>query len=97
MIVETELIETKRGAAFGMKVKLGDLPLFIIKGEKGYLVCGYFDRKIIEKAKDSCAIIPGVKSFPEMLRKRVDYVSKKAQRLGVKRGMTGIRALDRMV
>lgn len=97
MIVETELIETKRGAAFGVKVKLGDVPLLIIKGENGYLVCGYFDSKVIEKAKDCCAIISGVKSFDDMMKKRVDYVSKKAQKLGVKRGMPGYRALDKLI
>ena len=97
MIVESELIETKRGAAFGIKVKLGDAPLLIIKGEKGYLVCGYFDRKAIDRLGDCCAIIPGVKTFEEMKRKRVDYVSKKAQKLGIKRGMPGIRALDKLI
>jgi uncharacterized protein YunC (DUF1805 family) len=97
MIVETELIETKRGAAFGVKVKLGDVPLLIVKGEKGYLVCGYFDNKTIEKAKDCCAIVSGAKSFDDMMKKRVDYVSKKAQKLGVKRGMPGYRALDKLI
>lgn len=97
MIVETELIETKHGAAFGVKVKLGEVPLLIIKGEKGYLVCGYFDSKIVEKAKDSCAIVSGVKSFDDMMRKRIDYVSKKAQKLGVKKGMPGYRALDKLI
>jgi uncharacterized protein YunC (DUF1805 family) len=97
MIVETELIETKKGAAFGIKVKLGSVPLLLIKGEKGYLVCGYFDKKTIEKAKDCCAVIPGVKSHEEMLRKRIEYASRKAQDLGIKRGMTGIRALDRLI
>jgi len=97
MIVETELIETKRGAAFGVKVKLGDVPLLIIKGEKGYLVCGYFDSKVVEKVKDCCAIIPGVKSFDDMMKKRIDYVSKKAQKLGIKRGMPGFRALDKLI
>jgi len=97
MIVETELIETKRGAAFGVKVKLGEVPLLIIRGEKGYLVCGYFDNRVVEKAKDCCAIIPGVKSFDDMMRKRVDFVSKKAQKLGIKRGMPGFRALDKLI
>jgi len=97
MIVETELIETKHGAAFGVKVKLGDVPLLIIKGERGYLVCGYFDSKVIEKAKDCCAKVPGAKSFDDMMKKRVDYVSKKAQKLGVKRGMPGFRALDKLI
>jgi len=97
MIVESELIETKKGAAFGIKVKLGEAPLLVVRGEKGYLVCGYFDRKIVEKLGDCCAIIPGVKTFEEMKRKRVEYVSKKAKKLGIKKGMPGIRALDKLI
>lgn len=97
MIVETELIETKCGAAFGVKVKLGDIPLLIIRAEKGYLVCGYFDTKAIDRAKDCCAMVPGVKSFDDMMKKRVAFVSKKAQKLGVKKGMPGYRALDKLI
>ncbi len=77
MIVETELIETKRGAAFGVKVKLGDVPLLIIKGEKGYLVCGYFDSRAAERAKDCCAIVPGVKSFDDMMKKESIMLARK--------------------
>jgi uncharacterized protein YunC (DUF1805 family) len=97
MIVESEFIETKRGAAFGIKVWLGDSPLLIIKGEKGYLACGYFDTKVIEKMKDCCAIISGVKTFEDMKHKRVSYVSKKAKKLGIIKGMPGLRALDKLI
>lgn len=97
MIVESELIETKRGAAFGIKVWLGDVPLLIIRGEKGYLACGYFDTKTIEKLNDCCAVIPGVKTFEDMKHKRVTYVSKKAKKLGITKGMPGLRALDKLV
>ena len=97
MIAESELIETKKGAAFGLKIKLGETPLLIIKGEKGYLACGYIDRTAASKMKDICAIIPGVKTFEDMLNKRVQFASKGAQKLGIKKGMTGIGALDKLI
>jgi uncharacterized protein YunC (DUF1805 family) len=96
-MIGTELIETKKGAALGVKITLCETPLLLIRGEKGYLACAYFDSKTVEKAGDCCAIIPGVKSFSDMLKKRVQFASKKAQKIGVKRGMTGARALDKLI
>ena len=97
MIVETELVETKKGAAFGIKVKLGKAPLILVRADNGYLVCGYFDRKVVDKLRDCCAIVPGVKSFGDMKRKKVAYASKAAQKLGIKKGMPGERALDKLI
>jgi uncharacterized protein YunC (DUF1805 family) len=97
VIVETELIETKKGAAFGIKVKLGKAPLILVRADKGYLVCGYFDKKVVEKLRDCCAMVPGVKSFDDMKRKKVAYASKAAQKLGIKKRMPGVVALDRLI
>lgn len=96
-MIETELVETKRGAALGVKIMLCEAPLLLIRGENGYLACGYFDSKTVEKMGDCAAIVPGAKSFSDMLKRRVQFASKKAQKLGVKRGMTGARALDKLI
>ena len=97
-MVETDLIETKKGAALGIIVKLPHDELKIIRAEKGYLVCGYFNPKTIEKFKDAAVIItPSGRTFKEMLKKKVTYVSKQAKKLKIKKGMTGLRALDKMI
>jgi uncharacterized protein YunC (DUF1805 family) len=93
-MVETEIIETSKGAALGIKVSLQKAPLLIIRGERGYLGCGYFNPKTVEKLGDSAAIVTGVKSFRDMLRAEVKYATKAARKRGVKKGMKGIKALE---
>ncbi|MBI4214455.1 DUF1805 domain-containing protein [archaeon] len=97
LMIETEIIETKRGAALGIRVELPGAPLLLIKAEKGYLACGYFDPQTIEKLGDPAVVVRGVKSFDEMLTSRVAFVSKKAREFGVRDTMNGRQALDRLV
>ena len=96
-MVETDLIETEKGAALGIKVQMPAANLLVIRAEKGYLACGYLNSKTIEKLKESAVIISGVKNFEDMLDKKVEYVSKKAKELGINDKMTGRQALNLMI
>ena len=96
-MIETEMIETKRGAALGVKIDLPGAPLLLIKAELGYVACGYFDPQTIEKVGDPAVVVRGVKSFDDMLKSRVAFVSRKAKELGVRETMTGLQALDRFI
>ena len=97
VLVERELVSVRNGACFGIKVNLGEVPLLLVAGEKGYLVCGFFDPKTIEKVKDAGAIVRGVKTFQELLDAKVDFASKEAVKLGVRKGMRGEKALEKLV
>ncbi len=92
--METEIIETKNGAALGIKIKLRTTPLLLIKAEKGYLACGYFNPNTIELIGDRAVIIPKVSSFSEMLNKKPVFVSKEARKLGARLNMTGREILE---
>ena len=96
-MVETEIVETEKGAALGIKVNLPHTPLVMIRAEKGYIVCGYFDPVTVEKWKDCAVIVRGVGNFKDMLKSKVSYVSKAAQKLRINENMTGRQALERMV
>ena len=98
-MVLTEIMETEHGAAIGMKIAIGDAktPLMIIRAERGYLASEYLNRDYAEKEGDAACIICGVRSFQDMLGKRVSWVSPKARELGVRSTMKGIEALDLMV
>ncbi len=71
------------------------LPLLIIKGEKGFLACGYVNVETCNKTGEACAIVTGVKDHEAMVTAKVRAVSKKAEKLGATVGMTGREALDR--
>ncbi|MCF2948633.1 YunC family protein [Paraglaciecola aquimarina] len=70
------------------------LPLLTIQGEKGILACGYVNVTTCDKTDEACAIVSGVNNHDEMLAKPVVAVSKQAEKLGVKLGMSGKEALS---
>jgi uncharacterized protein YunC (DUF1805 family) len=75
------------------KIQLG-LPLLIIKGQRGFLACGYINCETCNKTGEACAIVTGVKTHAEMLHAEVKAVSAAAERLGVRAGMKGKEALE---
>ena len=96
-MVETDIIETKNGAAMGIAISMPKTKLLIIRAEKGYMACGYFDIKTIEALEDAAVIVKNVNSFSKMLKGKIEYVSKKAKKLGIKKQMTPMQALELMV
>ncbi|MBS3059941.1 MAG: DUF1805 domain-containing protein [DPANN group archaeon] len=96
-MMERHIVETKKGAALGFKFKMNKLPFMMVVADKGYMVANYFDQKVLEKVNDSAVLFTNVKSFPEMLRAKPAYVSKKAQKLGIKKTMTGKQVLDEFI
>ncbi len=97
MISETQIIELKNGIAFGVRIDFEHAPLLLIKAEKGYAVCGYFDKKVMDELKDASVQVTGVKTIKEMLGKQVEFVSNKAHELGVNNKMTVKQALEKFV
>lgn len=94
MIVEQ--IELEKGTALGVGIELEKAPILVVKGKKGFLMCGYLNIKIAEKLGDAAARVTGVGTFEEMLRAEVAEVTEKARCLGIKEDITGREALERM-
>lgn len=92
-----EMIETGEGAALGYKIDLGNGKLLLIKADVGYLACGYFNPKTIEKMGDIAVIISGTHKLEKMLDKKPCYVSEKAQKIGITEEMTGEECLNQMI
>ena len=72
----------------GVKVYLPDLPpLILIKGEKGFVMCGYLNIEAAEKLGAAAAIVSGVNTFQDVLDATIKVSSSKAKALGVEAGM----------
>jgi uncharacterized protein YunC (DUF1805 family) len=80
----------------GVGIELEKAPLLVVKGKKGFLMCGYLNIKVAEKLGDAAARVTGAGTFEEMLRAEVAEVTEKARGLGIKEGITGREALERM-
>ena len=69
-------------------------PLLIIKGESGFLACGYINAATCNKTGEACAIVNGVNNHDDMLEATISDVSVAAVALGVRVGMSGADALE---
>ncbi|MDQ1275555.1 MAG: hypothetical protein QG610_1129 [Euryarchaeota archaeon] len=89
-------IPLENGCALGLRFEMQKYPLLVIRAEKGFLMCGYLNISAAETLGDTAAKVKGVQSFEDMLKATVVEVTKFASELGVKTGMTGREALEKM-
>ncbi len=88
---------TLDGKSFkGYTIPTPKASLLIISAERGMLACGYIKTETADKIGDAVAIVTGVSSYDDMLKKQVVAVSKSAAEMGVTEGMSGFDALIKM-
>ena len=98
-MIETEIVETNKGAALAYRHLLGNKPpwLVIIQGSKGYLATDYINKEFADEIGDCFAVISGAKTFEDMLSMKVTWVSREAKKLGITPGMAGKSALNLLI
>lgn len=60
--------------------------LILLKGRKGYIMCGYLNLKAAEKFKDVAVKIVGVATIEEALEASIQSCTSSAKRLGIFKG-----------
>ncbi len=88
----TKSFQTKNGLVEGVQVKWSGFSILLITGAKGFLACGVFDLKAIEKFGTAAAIpestpdnpIGTLERFPN---RKIMKVNARAEALGIKVGM----------
>jgi len=82
---EVEKIEVDGGSFLGLKATLEGLPpLILIKGGKGFVMCGYLNIEVAERLGAVAAVVSGVKSFDDVLNAEIKTATSKAKALGLK-------------
>jgi uncharacterized protein YunC (DUF1805 family) len=71
-----------------LEMRLLSKNLIILRGSKGYAMCGYLNLKVAEKFKDVAIKIVGVSTINQALKARVHSCSSQARRLGVSKGQS---------
>ena len=95
--METRDIDLKKGSAVGMAIPMPKANLVLAVAKRGFVMCGYLDLAAAEKLKDAAAVVTGVKSVDELLDGSVKKVTSAAARRGIRVGMTGRQALEKLV
>ena len=60
--------------------------LLLIKGEKGFVMCGYLSSDVAERVGLAAAIVSGVNTFEDVLNAEVKFATSAAKELGVEEG-----------
>ncbi len=60
--------------------------LILIKGRRGYIMCGYLNMKAAQKFQDAAVKIAGISSIEEALTASVHSCTASARRLGIAKG-----------
>ncbi len=82
----------------GLEVSLPNAPpLLLIKGSRGFIMCGYLNISVADKLGLVAARVVGVRTIEEMLEKNIVEVTAKAKELGIKEGMKVREALKLLV
>lgn len=85
---EIEKIEIggKSFQALKSTIPEGAPPLILIKGTKGYIMCGYLNIEAAEKFGSAAAIVSGVTTFDDVLNSPIKASTTKAKQLGLETG-----------
>jgi len=64
-------------------IKLSNKNLILLKGRKGYVMCGYLDLSVAEKFEDTAVRITGVATILQAIKSRVSSCTAQARQLGI--------------
>jgi uncharacterized protein YunC (DUF1805 family) len=62
--------------------------LIVLRGDRGYIMCGYLNLKVAEKFNDAAIKIVGVADINDALLAQVHSCTPEAKKLGIKKGQT---------
>ena len=60
--------------------------LVLLRGNKGYVMCGYLDIGVANKFKDVAVKIVGVNTIEEAIKTKVHSCSQPALKIGIRKG-----------
>ena len=67
-------------------VKLASKNLIVLRGSRGYVMCGYLNLAAANKFGDVAVVVTGASSISQALKVRVHSVSTQARKIGIKKG-----------
>ena len=94
-----EFRRIKVGKSFieAIAIKLLSKNFILLKGKKGYIMCGYLNLGVAKKFKDAAAKIVGVATIEDALKAKIHSCTPVAKKLGIKPGQPVKEALKLIV
>jgi uncharacterized protein YunC (DUF1805 family) len=80
----------------GFEIPLQNATFVVVRAKNGFVMCGYMNLETAEKLGDAACVVRGVKTVDDLLNAKVVAVTKKAESFGIKIGITGKEALEKL-
>ncbi len=81
-------VKNIKDGVIGFEIELPNAPpLILIRGKRGFIMCGYINLDVVEKLDLVVARVSGVSSVEEMLEKEVSNATSRAKEIGIKVGV----------
>lgn len=93
-MIEVKEIKVGEKTIEALSTKLGEKNLVLLKGSKGYIMCGYLNLEAAEKFDDVAVKITGVSTIEDALKAQVHSCTSCAKNLGIKDGQPIKEVLD---
>jgi len=94
-------VQIEAGMVVGTMVELPKTRVLSISTEKGYIMCGVLNVSELDRLHPERRIIAarviGVREIEDLLHAKVVEVTEEAKKLGIKKGLTGKEALEKMI
>lgn len=90
-------VKTDNACIEAFLIKLSSKNLILLKGSKGYVMCGYLNLRVAEKFKDLAIKITGVSTIEEALKTTVHSCTSAARKSGIYKGQPVKEALRLIV
>jgi len=84
---EIDMVVVDGRSFLALKAELPELPpLLLIRGGKGFVMCGYLNIEAAERVGAAAAVVSGVNSFEDVLNAEIRAATSKARALGLEPG-----------
>ncbi len=88
MSIKRRIIKVGEREVEAISWKISSKVLIVIKGKKGYVMCGYLNMKTADKFGDVAVVVSGVSSISQALSSIAKSVSKEAYEIGIRKNQT---------
>ncbi len=85
-MIKYKRIKTGKRYIEAVCIRLLSKNFILLKGRKGYIMCGYLDLKAARKFKDAAIKVVGVSSIEDALNTAVHSCTPQARKLGIYKG-----------
>lgn len=95
-------VSGEKGNYIGMSMKWKGGQYVALQGEKGFVGCGIYDIEVAEEFGFAVAIAKGTPEKPlknpkDLLQAKIIKLTSKAREYGIKEGMSGEEAIERLL